>query len=188
MLHSKKLISTLDKAVDDFFTAYKPQLLLLSQAQWKSEDYRGKSYQQWTAMQYYNFLYLLSLMYREIDRTKNFNRDWTYYVSKYNLNEVQKCLGCYGIDWTKGLEAFGFNDLFPGGIENMDIESTFIISGQPLPVSDVSIKDLIANPYLCINYIKASGVNPVDLEHQPTTYFDTIQDTIDGNIGIVQDT
>lgn len=186
MLHSLKAIGTLNTAVNNFYTAYKSELLPLSTAQWKSEDYRGKSFHQWTLMQYYNFMYLLTLIHREIERAgDHLDRDWSYYVSKYNLVKVQECLACYGINYTKGIQAFGFDTQFPEGIEGMAIESTFVITGEEKAKSDVVIKNLIAYPSTCINYIKLYGVDPVDLEHQPTTYYDTIQDTIDNNDDLI---
>lgn len=188
MIHSQITISTLDQAIFDYFSTFKEKLLVLHFSQWDQEDLKGKSEAQWTAMQYYYFMYLLILIYLEVERTQDLEKDWDYYKGKYNLDAVQKCIGCYGIDWNKGLAAFGLNNLIPGGIEDMQIESNFIIHGDALPVSDVKIKDLISNPYICINYIENVGVEQVSVENQTTSYFDTIQDTIDNNDGRVEDT
>src|SRR5687768_6654697 len=101
MLHYVKKLGILDTAVSNFFTAYKSELVSLSQSQWNSEDYKGKSRHQWTIMQYYNLMYLFILVHKEVVRTKDLGYPWSYYESKFNLVEVQRCLGCYGIDWDK---------------------------------------------------------------------------------------
>lgn len=186
MLHSLKKISTLDAAIDAYFTSFKTKLVELNQSQWTSEDLRGKSSLQWTIMQYYNLMYLLILVHREVTRTADLGKDWAYFEGKYNLAAIKFCIACQGINYDKALEAFGFNNLIPGGIEDMQIESNFEIHGEDLPVSDVKIKDLIANPYICINYIKEVGVGELTSVNQ-TGYFDTIQDTIDNNDGQVED-
>ncbi len=185
MLHTLRKISPLDTAIDAYFTSFKSELIELSQSQWTSEDLRGKSSLQWIIMQYYNLMYLLILVHREVDRTANLGKDWSYFENKYNLNKVKSCVACQGINYDMALKAFGLNNLFSGGIEDMMLESDFIINGEDYPKSDVKTKDLIANPYICINYIKDVGVEQVAVENQHTSYFDTIQDTLDNNNGIV---
>lgn len=187
MLHYVKKPSILDTAISNYFSAFKSDIVALHQTQWNSEDLKGKSKSQWMVMQYYNLMYLLILVHKEVTRTKHLDYSWSYYEQKFNLVAVRECMGCYGINWNKAIEAFDLNNLVPGGIEDMSLEETFIIYGEEKAKSDVTFVNLIAYPNVCVNYIKEAGVDPIDVEHQDTSYFDTIQDTIDNNLGAVSD-
>lgn len=154
MKHIAKTISPLNTLVNNYFTAFKTQLVNYSTIEWNNEDLKGKSYAQWQAMQYYNLMYLLIIVYKEIIRTKNLNYTWSYYVNKFKLDTYRKCLECEGIDFDKALHAFGFDTIFSnGGIESMIIEYSFKIESFDLPKSSILVKDLLLVPNQCFNYI-----------------------------------
>lgn len=154
MYHIAKTITPLNIAINNYFTAFKDDILTYSTKQWKEEDIKGKSIAQWRAMQYYDLMYLLIVLHQEIVRTLHLNCDWSYYVTKFKLDKYQKCIQCEEIDWDKAIDSFGLNDLVPqGGIENMGIEINFVIQNSDKNKFSLSVSYLAENPYICNNYI-----------------------------------
>ena len=136
VLHQYYNASILEQKIQEFWSLYKTDLLKLSRDSWKQEDLRGQSYTQWKIMQYYNILSLVILLYFDVLKNGTVYTTWSYYNTKYNLDEVRKCAACNCIDLDKILAIFGFpfNDCI-GGIECMrietpEIESTFIVEGE----------------------------------------------------------
>lgn len=154
MYHIAKNISLLNNSVNNYITAFKSELIGFSTNEWNDEDLKGKSYSQWEAMQYYNLMYLLIIVYNEVIRTQNLNHSWSYYREKFKLDKYRKCLECEGIDFDKALNAFGFyiytNE---SGIEQMGIENNFRIQPSDPIIYNKTIIDLLATPFICYNYI-----------------------------------
>lgn len=151
--HYIKKLSTLNISINNYFDYFKLQIISLSQKQWDSEDLKGVSNSQWSLMQYYNFLYLLIIIYREKQRLPN--KDWSYFVTKYNLVNIEKCIRCEGIDYNKALSIFGF-ETTTNGIENISIEDSFSIESGEVENTKPKIDVLIFlnTPNYCINNIK----------------------------------
>ncbi len=130
ILHQYNSASYLDVKIREFWTTFKSDILKISTLSWKQEDYAGKSYNQWKVMQYYSALSLVVLIYLDVQRNASLNYDWSYYNSKYDLDNKRKCLACECIDLDKILTIFGFPfTTCGGGIECMSNEQTFIVEG-----------------------------------------------------------
>lgn len=183
MIHTVGNISQLHTNVDNYFNTFKDDILIKTRLGWDEEDLRGKSYQQWKVMQYYNLLYYLIIMYNDYLLLSS-SQPWSYFVSKYNLRDIKDCVACEGIDFRAALESFGF----PGeinGIEELEVEKTLEVTGDEYVVSEISVLHRIATPSQCVNYIQLNPdpIIPVGGDEN----FDTIQDTITENDGEVSD-
>lgn len=130
VLHQYNTASPLDNKVQEFWILFKDKIIALTEKSWKQEDYTGKSYAQWEVMQYHNILSLVILMYIDIKKNSTVHPDWAYYKDKYKLDLYRKCLACSDINLDKILDIFGLPFRICGsGIECMNIENTFIVSG-----------------------------------------------------------
>jgi hypothetical protein len=130
VLHQYNTASFLDNKVQEFWSLFKKDIIKWTEKSWKEEDYTGKSYAQWNVMQYHNTLSLIILMYLDIEKNKLVYPNWSYYNTKYKLDLYRKCLACANIDLDKVLDIFGLPFRICGeGIECMEIENTFIVSG-----------------------------------------------------------
>lgn len=99
----------------------------LLKRQFQKEDLYNKAYLNRIVMQYYLAFYLVWMVADEYYNSTN--KDWNYYLEKYDLENKRKALGCNGISLEKLLEIFGFaktiDNLF-GGINSNEISSTFV--------------------------------------------------------------
>lgn len=157
MIHTVKNKGQLETVVNNYFTSVKDDIILLHNSQWNGEDLQGDSYLQWKIMQYYNLVYLLSLLYIDINRNENIDKN--YYLEKYKIEIHKKCLACEGIDFNKALEIFNINLLAnEDGIELLELEDNFIVGNNPLPTSNYPILFLKENTNICYNYIENSEI------------------------------
>ena len=125
MLHTVKVISPLNTYINDYFNSFKTELINYANIQWKEEDLKGKSTVQYKAMQYYNLMYFLILVYEEVVRTNN-KYPYSYYNDKFKISDYKKCIECEGISFNKALQAFGLDTFFnTDGIETIGIEVNF---------------------------------------------------------------
>lgn len=156
MYHIPIKISPLNVLVNSFFTEFKVNILLFTNKQWNSEDLKGSSFYQWKVKKYYDLLYLIILLYTDIQKNIKLNLGWQYYVTKYNLVEFKKCLACDNISLDQALNIFGINEIFPNtGIELMEEEFNLEVgTSETSNISSTKIKDLILTPYSCTNYIQ----------------------------------
>ena len=178
MLHSNATISSLHSLVDTYFQNYKSTLTSLSSKGWNEEDLKGKTYQHWKVMQYYNLLYLLCIIRLEYDKLKG-KKNWSYFVSKYKLNDIKDCLACEGIKLDTALELFGFPTSDSGGVSYDEIETTLQIYGGDIDPALLTAKERLENPVICVNYIEA-GIDPGIPEGEDQN-FDTIRDPLEEN-------
>lgn len=131
ILHQYNNSSYLGVKINDFWIAFKSDILKLTTKSWKEEDNRGSSLTHWKIMQYYNVLSLMILIYFDIEKNKTIYSEWSYYNTKYKLDEYRKCLACECIDLDKILTIFGFPFAeCTEGIECMNIETTFIVESD----------------------------------------------------------
>lgn len=153
MLHSVNKISDLNTAINNYFIAFKDDIMISTAKHWNDEDNKGSSFASWNTMKYYTLMYLLIIVYQEIERTKKLNYSWSYYENKFNLIEYKKCLACFKIDIDKAYTAFGFDYLIEeSGIGLQGISINNMVEYSNLPVSSTNIKELI-NLNICINNI-----------------------------------
>lgn len=149
----------LESLINQAFQIYRSSVLSLTKKQWKEEDLKGKSLVQYSVAQYYYSIYIAVMMYNEIQR--GFPHDPSYYIDKYSIENIRKCLACEGIDIDKILEVF---DLPPEessrGIELMEIENNMIVgpySANNLiptaPSVPIDLRALISLPNSCYNLI-----------------------------------
>lgn len=107
---------------------------------------------------YYYLLYMLVLLDQDITRLQSLNKPYSYFVDKYKLNELSKCLACNNIGLSKALNIFAIPSYFPtDGIETMEVEETLVVEQAiPDPVTSNAsiIINLLSNPNQCINYIQ----------------------------------
>lgn len=151
MIHSVKKITLLNESINNFFIAFKDDIISKTELQWKEEDYKGNSFVQWKIMKYYYILHLMILIFLEKERNKD-TYGWSYYVDKFDLDIFKKCLACDNISIEKAYTAFGFISSSEEGVEFQEIEVDNIVGNSLYPVSDIKIKDLLNNS-ICINYI-----------------------------------
>lgn len=134
ILHQYNKNSYLDTKIKEFWSVFKVDILKLTNKSWKEEDYRGKTYTHWQIQQYYNALGLVLLLVLDIKKNGNVYTDWSYYNTKYKIDDYRKCLACACIDLDKILSIFGlpFEDC-EGGIECRGIEITFEVEPDTQP-------------------------------------------------------
>lgn len=131
ILHQYNTASYLDTKIHEFWITFKKDMLKLTTQSWAEEDRRGKTYTHWKVMQYQSVLSLLTLIYIDVTKNGTIHTDWSYYNTKYNIDNLRKCLACNCIDLDKALAIFGFPFQTCGsGIECMNIENTFIVEGD----------------------------------------------------------
>lgn len=154
MIHSVKKVTPLNACIANFFLAYKDDIISLTNKQWNDEDLKGTSIKQWNIMKYYDLLYLLIVVYNEINRTLELNYPFSYYSNKFDLEKYKKCLACSNIDIDKGYEAFRFNILSQiDGIELQEIEVSNIVGNKDYNTNNITISDLLLKGNYCLNYI-----------------------------------
>ena len=154
VFHIAKNISPLNLYIKAFFDNFKEDILSYTLSQWKDEDLKGESYNQWNINRYYGLLYLLILIRIDYDRIGNY-KDWSYFVNKYDLIEYKKCLACSNISLDISLNIFNLpivNDSFNYGIELASIENTFIIDENNSNNSQLNYLELLKEN-VCINNI-----------------------------------
>lgn len=177
MIHVIKKITPLNKAINNFFIAFKSDIISKTDSQWNEEDYRGSSFTQWRIMKYYYLLHLMILLFLEVERTKELELPWSYYESKFDLSRHKKCLSCDGISIEKGYEAFGLIDLGAvEGIEFQEIELSNIVGDSGYIKSSTLVKDLILVPNICVNNIEQKLVPQGEINESECDDFDEVQD------------
>lgn len=98
-------ITYLDTKIKSFWDFNSASILAINTKQFNEEDLKGKSFLQWKSMTYYSLLSLLMIIQLDLDHSQ---KDWSYYVTKYKLEDISKCLHCLGIDLKKNLENWQF--------------------------------------------------------------------------------
>lgn len=136
MEHIAKDNGLLNNYIRSYFSEFRDTIGSTSILQWRDEDLKGYSYQQWNINRYYSLLYLLIILHLDYQRLSKI-KDWSYFIEKYNLIEYKKCLACYNISLEKCLEIFNLQNL-EVGIELVSIEDTFVI-GNSSTTSKVNI-------------------------------------------------
>lgn len=130
MYHIPKDSSPLNNIVREYFAFFRTEILALSTTQWSQEDIKGKSYKQWTIMQYYGLMYFLIIVYEDIQRTKHLGFPYSYYATKYDMETCKSTLACYNIKFDKAVEIFGLKELVYEGIEKQGIEINNLVYGE----------------------------------------------------------
>lgn len=150
MFHIARNITDLNTCIRNYFSTFRADILSLTNTQWNDEDLKGKTLIQYDINRYYSLLYLLVIIYKDYERLGN-QKEWSYFVDKYNLNEYKKCLACYNISLDNCLKLFNLQST-DEGIEISLIEQSFIVENQELQPSIISYLDLLSN-IGCINNI-----------------------------------
>ncbi len=129
ILHQYNTSTYLEDRIEAFWNLYKVKILELNTRAWKEEDLRGESLTQWSIMQYYNVLSLVILIYLDIKKNNTIYPTWSYYNTKYDLDNKKKCLACNNIDLDKILNIFDLPFTSIGeGIGAMEIETNLEIN------------------------------------------------------------
>lgn len=124
------------------FQRYKDDLLAIHKQQWKDEDIRGESVQQYTAAQYHMAIRLVILVRLDVNRLAWKELDWDYFVTTWNLVEFKKRLACTDISLDNLLNDFAlpvvsgdFDEQATDGIETMEVEMSFEV--EPDAVEEI---------------------------------------------------
>ncbi len=143
--------TVLENYINNFFNTYKVDILNLHNKQWDEEDISGKSCIQYDIFKYYEALYFVILIYLEVKQ--GIHTKWSYYIDKYYLVHIKKCLACHNIDLDKILNIFGLPIIdCIGGIECMGLEIDFEIEPQMFiggTLPKYNINDLLNNLQGC---------------------------------------
>lgn len=133
----------------NYWQLYNDDINTLNARWWKDEDIWGSSCRMYKVYQYYFAFYYVELIYIEYNR--GFNTEYSYYETKYNIEETRKKLGCNGINLSRIFEIFGLFLSENDGIEGMGIEQSFVVEPNNVTVTPVTyvISNLINNPYTC---------------------------------------
>jgi len=114
------------------FQRYRTALIAIHKQQWKDEDIRGESVQQYTAAQYQMAIRLTILVRLDVNRLAWKELDWDYFVTTWNLVEFKQRLACTDISLDNLLNDFAlpvvngsFNEQAIDGIEDMEVEMSF---------------------------------------------------------------
>jgi hypothetical protein len=136
-LHSYKINSVLNTKIKNFFSYFKPQIIELSKKQWNEEDLKGKGTTQFIIQDIYYLLYLFILIDIDTSITGKFY-NWEYYKTKYNIEKLEDCINCKGINFKKAVEIFDFFKNCNEGIECIEVENTFIVEPEEIPYINFS--------------------------------------------------
>ena len=147
-LHSYYNSSILNEKINLFFKTFKKEILLLSTKQWNNEDLKGIGFQENLITDYHSLLQLLILIQLDINITGK-KQNWSYYYSKYNISNIEKCLICKGINFKKAIEIFGFFTNCSDGIECIEISNTFLI--EPTVLSSIPVSNITSTSTTFLN-------------------------------------
>jgi hypothetical protein len=89
-----------------YFNYYKSDILDLQSKLFNQEDYKGTSKIHYRIQQYYLAFDLVKLIWLELSWN---SQPWSYYETKYDLDNKRRILGCLGIDLDVILNIFGIS-------------------------------------------------------------------------------
>ncbi|SRR6266403_4042359 len=155
----------LETYIANVFSLYRKDILSLHYKEWKEENISGKSCIQYKVYQYYLAIYYVILIYLELKQ--GINTDWNYYIKKYNLDKISKCLACDNIDLESILKIFGLSiTTCIDGIECIGVEESFevepVLIGYIPTYNKVIIKDLLNNLISCELLLLSSKCNEIN--------------------------
>jgi len=153
--------TVLETYISKSFQLYKDKIIELHNEQFKQEDITGESKKQFKVLNYHIAILYVILIYNDIITKSNNLLNWEYYNTKYEIDKYRISFACKGVDIDKILNIFNLPYINSNGIENMGIESNFII--EPLgiiPLIPVSfdINKLLSETSDCINYIDNNSI------------------------------
>lgn len=141
----------LQAKLNSFFVKYKETIFALHTKEFKEESIYDKSCLQFKVLDYYSAFYLVSFIYQDI--LENPVKEWSYYVTKYELEKLSKCYACKGIKLQEVFKLFGYPFIpCDGGIECIDIEYDNIVEPTTVDNPDivtVNIQDYINGINIC---------------------------------------
>lgn len=130
MLGTYKNPTNLELYINNAFKSYKNSIVNNFLGQVKDEQLQGESCKQYN-FSFYLAIYLVTLVYQDV--MKYPAKDWSYFVTKYKLNDLKKCLSCSGINLDTILKIFTLPNVgLTSGIESTEIEETFQIEPTDL--------------------------------------------------------
>lgn len=126
MIPRNKIPNELESRIYNSIKGKKETLIANSKSFVKKEKLYGKDCNVYKYSMEFAAMFLVGLIYDEY--LWGLNNEWSYYVTKYDLENKRKCLACYGVSLDYYLGKFGLipdSNGFLSGIENMKIEQTF---------------------------------------------------------------